>query len=97
MAIERNNNLDDCTSREQEQARMGDRAAQSGVVAGLDHCRAGVGFAANEHRTLDRLREEPCEMDAKEKRELEAAIWRACWALMVTFDEAEAAIAKYCK
>jgi len=46
---------------------------------------------------LDRLREEPCEMDAKEKRELEAAIWRACCALMVTFDEAEAAIEKYCK
>ena len=36
-------------------------------------------------------------MDAKEKRELGAAIWRAGCALTITFDEAEAAIAKYCK
>ena len=36
-------------------------------------------------------------MDAKEKRELEAAIWQACWGLMITFDEDATAVAKYCK
>lgn len=36
-------------------------------------------------------------MDAKGKRELEWAIWNACWGLMITFDEAKSAIAKYCE
>lgn len=54
-------------------------------------------LAADEHCAMDYIHKEPHEMDEQEKRELEAAIWRACWTLMITFDEAKAAVAKYCQ
>ena len=97
VATECNHNMDDRTSWEQAQERLGDRSVQPSVVAGLDHCRADVGASADEPSAVDCLREEPCEVDAKGKRELERAIWNACWGLMITFDEAKAAIEKYCK
>lgn len=97
VATECNHNLDDCAGREQAQERLGGGAMQSGSLAAVDRSGAGVGLAADERGTVDRLREEPREMDANEKRELEDAIWRACWDCMITFDESQAAIAKYCK
>ena len=97
VATERNNNLDDRAGWEQEPARMGGGPLQSGVVVGVDSSRSGVGTSANESCAMDRLHKEPREMDTKEKRELEAAIWRAYFGLMITLGEAETAIAKYCK
>lgn len=97
VATERNNNLDDRVGREQEPSRMGGGPLQSGSVAGVDSGLSSVGAFANESCAMDRLHKEPCEMDAKERRELKTAIWRAYFGLMVTLDEAETAIAKYCK
>ena len=97
MGTERDHYLDDGVGREQAPPCLAGRAVQSGALAGLDSSRASVGLAADEHCAMDYIHKEPHEMDEQEKRELEAAIWRACWTLMITFDEAKAAVAKYCQ
>ncbi len=97
MATERDNHLDDGSGRQQEQVRMGGGTVQPSTLAGMDSGGTGMGLAADELGAVGGLHKEPCEMDAKERQELERAIWRACWTCMITFDEANAAIAKFCK
>lgn len=94
MANERNHNLDDTDGRKQAQERLGDRARESGAMADMDSGDEGVGAAANDGGVVLRLRQKSLEV---EKRDLERAIWRAADTLMITPEEAEAAVAKYCK
>lgn len=94
MGTEYNNNMDDSLSREQAQECLGCRSTKSGAVVSMDSVCTSLGSASDEHCSVDCVHKEPRKVDTKE---LEAAIWSACWGLMITYEEAVEAIAKHCK
>lgn len=93
MASQCDHDMDDGAGRKQTPARMGGGPRQPSPVAVVDHGSAGVGSTADERGAVVCVCPESPEVD---KIVLERAIWRACWDLFITVEEAEAAIEKYC-